>query len=147
MTMPPSWLVDGFIAAVERARVADDENEETARGISIAVAEALMWLDALRQTTRDVGRGRDTAFDLASDPLVRALVFVRGRIHHHWAPVAARYDGRTWAWLSADNLPLPPEPRYADPDGERLYRELLEHQPVLEALNEVARRLANVERP
>jgi hypothetical protein len=147
MTMPPSWLVDGFVAAVGRAKAADDADEDTARGISIAVAEALMWLDALRQTKRDVGRGRVEVVDLADDPLVKALVFVRGRIHHHWAPVAARYDGRTWGWLSADNLPLPPGPEFANPKGERLYRELLEHRPVLDALTELARRLESVERP
>jgi hypothetical protein len=58
MTMPPSWLVDGFVAAVQRARVANDADEDTARGISIAVAEALMWLDAVRQTDRDVSSAR-----------------------------------------------------------------------------------------
>jgi hypothetical protein len=42
---------------------------KTARSISISVAEALMWIDALRQTARDVDRGRAVAKELAQNEL------------------------------------------------------------------------------
>jgi hypothetical protein len=147
MTMPPAWIADGFTAAVRRVEDAIAADDETARSVSIAVAEALMWLDALRQTCRNVGRGHELAAELADDPLVKALTFFRGRLHHHWAPVAAKYDGNNWGWLSADNLPLPPGARHANREGERLYRALVEHRPVLEPLATLARRLEGVERP
>jgi hypothetical protein len=140
-------MVDGFTAAVKRVEAAVASDDDTARSVSIAVAEALMWLDALRQTSRTVGRGHELAAELARDPLVKALTFFRGRLHHHWAPVAAKYDGINWGWLSADNLPLPPDARHVNPEGEKLYRALVEHQPVLEPLAALVERLAHVERP
>lgn len=140
-TMPPSWLCEAYVAAVQRVKEAAADTQ-SARPVSIPVAEALMWLDALQQTTRDVGRGREEAKVLTGDRLVRALRFVRGRTHHHWAPTAY-FDGNVaeWVWQPAENLPLPPEERFLDPKGEKLYEELLARKPVLPALDEVARKL------
>ena len=84
MTMPPDWVVGAFTAAVERVRLAAEADRATSRGIGIPLAEALMWLDVLQQTSRDVGRGRDVAAELARDPLLNALKFARNLVHHHW---------------------------------------------------------------
>lgn len=140
MTMPPAWVVGGFVAAVERARTGAATDVETARGISIPVAEALMWVDALRQTTRDVGRGRDVAEQLARDELVKALTYVRSRVHHHWAPIAYREAGE-WVWLRAENLPLPPKGRFPMRAGEAAYTTLLESRSVMSTLDEAVRRI------
>jgi hypothetical protein len=139
MTMPPDWLAEAFFAAVERAKVGATD-VLTAKGISVPVAEALMWIDALRQTTREVGRGRDEARTLAQDPFMKALIFARGRVHHHWAPIAY-LDVDVWVWLRAENLPLPQDPTFASPRGERLYKAHLEGQPVLATLEEAVRRV------
>ena len=40
VTMPPAWVVGGFVAAVERARPGAVADVATARGISVPVAEA-----------------------------------------------------------------------------------------------------------
>jgi hypothetical protein len=141
--MPPAWVIDGYLAAIARAEEGAADFE-TARGISIPLAEALMWLDTLQQTTRSVGRAQDLADELARDPLVQALTFVRGRAHHHWASaVDPDAEARQWVWVRADNLPLPSEKRFLNPEGERLYRELLEGRPVLSTLKEVGSRLTN----
>jgi hypothetical protein len=66
MTMPPAWMLAGYVGAVDRARFASADAGGTAQAISIAVGEALMWLDAIRQRDRNVGRGRDVADGLAS---------------------------------------------------------------------------------
>jgi hypothetical protein len=142
-TMPPAWVIDGYLAAVARAEEGASDFE-TARGISVPLAEALMWLDTLQQTTREVGGAQDLAGELARDPLIQALTFVRGRAHHHWASVVdPDAEARQWVWVRADNLPLPSEKRFLNPDGERLFRELLEGRPVLSTLKEVGSRLTN----
>jgi hypothetical protein len=142
MTMRPAWVADAFVAAVGRAKAGAAADVETARGVSVPVAEALMWIDALQQTTREVGRARDEAKELARDPLVRALTFVRWRVHHHWAPVAQfDADATEWVWLRAENLPLPPKQRHANREGEQLYKELLEGKAVIATLEDAAGRL------
>jgi hypothetical protein len=145
VTMPPDWVIGAFVDAVERARAAAALDPETVRPISIAVAEALMWIYALQETKRDVGRGRDISAKLASEPIVKALKFVRGRAQHHWTPIAS-FDAKAsqWVWLKAENLPLPPEGRYADAPGESFYKELLEGRPLLSALGAFAERLKSI---
>jgi hypothetical protein len=143
MTYPPDWVVQAFLDAVERAK-AGAADKAFVRGIAIPASEALMWLDVLRQTDRDAGRGREIADALRADPLAKALVFVRARVHHHWAPIAY-FDSALgeWVWLQADNLPLPAE-RFANRRGEVLYRKHLEGKPVLAALEEMSAKLQDV---
>jgi hypothetical protein len=145
--MPPAWLVDGYLAAVGRVQQEiANPTDTTAKTVSIALAEALMWLDALRDTDRAAGRGEGLSAALAKHPTVRALAFVRGRMHHHWSP-AVSPDGRGgWQWIAVENLPEP-RARFADPTGEAAYRQHLERRPVLDALEAVASLLMNVERP
>ena len=149
MTMPPRWVVDAYLAALSRVRAAEDSGDEaatTAESITIALTEALMWVDTLRQTTRKMGRGRELSKIVAADPVVQALSFARARAHHHWGSVVTQGESR-WVWNSADVLPPPERDRYADPDGEALYRQLLEGRPIVEALESVAGLLGDVERP
>lgn len=140
-TAPPDWVVGYYLEAVERVK-AGSLDLSTARGISGPLAEALMWLDVLRQTKRNVGRGQEIAAELARDPVTRAITFVRGRVHHHWASAVDpdRENGR-WVWVRAANLPLPSEKGYLDPEGEELYIEFLEGRPVLDVLETVAARI------
>jgi hypothetical protein len=118
VTTPPDWVIGAFKAAVERVRVGAQTDTATSRGIGIPLAEALMWLDVLQSTSRDVGRGRDIAEKLAQDPVLKALKFVRGRVHHHWAS-ATSFDGEAeqWTWRIADNFPLPPGQRHRNAKG------------------------------
>jgi hypothetical protein len=150
MTMPPRWVVDAYLAALSRVRAAEDSGEEaaaTAELITIGLTEALMWVDTLRTTNRKMGRGQELSKIVAADPVVQALAFARARAHHHWASIVTQGESpRRWVWNSADVLPPAPD-RYADQDGEALYRQLLQGRPVVEALETVAGLLGDVERP
>jgi len=145
--MPPAWLVDGYLTAVGRVRQEiANPTDTTAKTVSISLAEALMWLDALRSTDRSAGGGQNLSSALERDSIVKALVFVRGRMHHHWAPAVIPDTATGWLWMPVENLPQP-RPSFANPRGERAYRQHLEHRPILDALDAVSRLLQGVDRP
>jgi hypothetical protein len=91
LTMPLDWVAHGFVGATRRVSAAPvarrtKEHEEPGAGTnpmeaSIALFEASTWIDSLIEQRPD----------FAGDPRVRALVFVRQRIHHNWA-AAIRFD-------------------------------------------------------
>jgi hypothetical protein len=143
MTMPPAWMLRAYADAVARAREGSKvAGNGTAYAITVAVGEALMWLDAQRQRDRTVGRGRELAAELHRDPVVKALVYFRARLHHHWAPVGYLDEG-VWVWARADTLPLAKD-RHANTRGETLYRQHLEGRPVMDALEAVQAKLESL---
>jgi hypothetical protein len=144
-TLPPRWVVDAYLGALDRVRAAD--NSGAPESMTIALVEALMWIDVLRARGRTVGRGRDLSEALAAHPVIRGLAFLRGRVHHQWGTVVSQgHSSGQWVWTRAEFLPEPPT-RFRDPDGEALYREHLQARPVIDALGEVAALLADIERP
>ncbi len=72
---------------------------------------------------------------------VRAVRFVRNRVHHHWIDALTLADEdqdlpmrlASWLWLWRTELPPPPAGRQ-DAPGEALYREDLAGEPVIGAL-------------
>jgi hypothetical protein len=73
---------------------------------------------------------------------VRALVFVRQRVHHNWA-AAIRFDieQKSDVWIPASNYPLPRRETDRNPEGERRYSELLAGRPITDVLLHLEKRV------
>jgi hypothetical protein len=99
---------------------------------SIALFEASTWMDSLIEQRPD----------FAGDPRVRALVFVRQRIHHNWA-AAIRFDVEqtSYVWIPASNYPEPRKRRDRNREGERRYSEFLAGRPIMEVLLHLEKRV------
>ena len=134
--------LEGYLAAVERAKAAAASETRPTLRVIVPVTEALMWADALQQTTRQPASREDAPAALASDPSMRALGFVRSGVRDYWACVSFfERSAREWVWPRAERLPLPAEHESADPLGKRAYKEVLEGRSVVATLDELATRL------
>lgn len=128
------WLVERYSRARARFKAAAGDHEAPRVDTFIALFEALNWTVASEEYLRRHGHPGD-------DRLVRALRFVRNRVHHHWnealegrtAPVGnsvmvepcveLRIEGfsHDWYWCTVGELA---EGR-PDPDGELAYSQFL----------------------
>jgi hypothetical protein len=115
-------------------------------GSFIPLFEALNWAVSLDDLIRAhwptelsaPGRWHET---IPCGSTVRAVRFVRNRVHHHWIDALALADEdqdsparvASWVWLWKTALP-PPPPDRQDATGETLYREDLAGEPVIGAL-------------
>lgn len=115
-------------------------------GSFIPLFEALNWtvaLDDLIQASWPAelsppGRWYET---ITCGSTVRAVRFVRNRVHHHWidALTLAAEDQdlparvASWVWQWKTELP-PPPPGRSDKPGETLYNEDLAGEPVIGAV-------------
>ncbi|HET6641739.1 MAG TPA: hypothetical protein VFG93_00550 [Gaiellaceae bacterium] len=139
------WLVDGYRRAL--ARFAETAGQRERKERFIPLFEALNWAVAIM----------DYEPMLWKDEIVLGLRFARNRVHHQLAEAleprdvpraevttAVRGQSRRvgpptvldWFWKAADQLPEPEE-RFRDKGyhrGKRAYQELLEGNPVEDAL-------------
>jgi hypothetical protein len=142
------WLVSGYSGAVDRFRAASERDDRSPKAVFFPLFEALNWFDAA-----------DEYLNVAGAPIrerhVRAVRYARRRVHHQWAdalraveyeiesgagPVRISWWTFDWFWKPEENLP-PAPPKYADPMGARMYRDLLADRPAREALESVERYL------
>jgi hypothetical protein len=125
----------------------------------IPVFESLNWIvtiDEWLQVERD---DRDWWVREPDGELVRALRFVRNRVHHQWADAIGSKQSR-WlrllhygqpppsrfppfgpphfvdlgTWVGPDGLPTATEERFVDPSGRTLYAERLAGRSVYETM-------------
>ena len=134
--------LEAYLAAVERAKAAAASENRPSSRVIVPIAEALLWADALQQTTRQPVSREDAPAALESDPSMRALRFVRSGVRDYWACVSFfERSAREWVWPRAERLPLPAGHESADPVGKRTYKEVLEGRSVVATLDELATRL------
>jgi hypothetical protein len=133
VTMPLAKMVRGYVLAHRRL-------EEVAGAYaSIPLFEIGHWLVSMSDR-------KDIAEGFREDPDVRALRFLRNRIHHHYAAaVFIDPDTQEWRWYRAEVLPEPAREEYSEDErgeqayekhldrkGEGFYRRQLEEQPMLD---------------
>ena len=130
------WLIEGYRQALERFTAAADTEGAPTEATFCPLFEALNWAVSIQDYEKAKGRP-------LKQPVVRALRFVRNRVHHHWAAALdlrkfevssgagpLRLTGWTFEWFWRPPEGLPP----GRSGGEQQYRELLAGKPVREAL-------------
>jgi hypothetical protein len=116
-------VIRGYRLAVERLREAHDREDHD--GVFIALTEAMNWLASLADVS-----------DLSKTEDVGAVIFARNRTHHGLASITYRGESRgLHAWRPATQLPIPQDPRHANPKGEKMYVKRLAKQPVLDVFS------------
>jgi hypothetical protein len=130
---PSSWLVRGYVAAVERFREQAAIGSDSAREVYPPLFEALNWAHSLWDTWFRLVEPQDRHLD--------GLRYLRDRCHHQLASViypdpAARGG---WRWHGTGHLPPEDPGRGHDREGAKNYSEFLEQRPVLETLEIVER--------
>lgn len=149
-TASPEWLVVGFLRALDRLKGTIAKGDVEPMEMFIPLFETLHWLVAAK--VEPVLRGRDE-WELA-----RAVRFARNRVNHQWAKALSLQDKpfpsvqtnltsgsrihyppvvKMWCWRPVSELPAE-DPRFADPDGEKLYEDRLSEHLALEALDAIA---------
>jgi hypothetical protein len=115
-------------------------------GSFIPLFEALNWTVALDDLIRarwpnELSAPAQWYKTIPLGSTVRAVRFVRNRVHHHWidALTLAKEDQdlparmASWVWLWKSELP-PPPPGRKDKPGEALYTQDLADEPVIGAI-------------
>jgi hypothetical protein len=135
---PSSWLLRGYVAAVERFREQAALESDSAREVYPALFEALNWAHSLWDTWFRLVEPQDRHLD--------GLRYVRDRCHHESA--AAIYPDQAapggWRWYGTAHLPPEDVGRGHDRQGAKNYSELLEQRPVLETLEIVERHFRSI---
>jgi hypothetical protein len=121
---PSSWLVRGYVAAVERFREQAALKSDSAREVYPSLFEALNWAHSLWDTWFRLVEPQDRHLD--------GLRYVRNRCHHQLAaaiyPDPAAPGG--WRWYGTAHLPPEDVGRGHGREGAKNYSELLEQRPV-----------------
>jgi len=146
----------GFAKSLERFHAATKNRNQI--DTSASLFELLNWAVTLdeRVCTDWTPKGKPLGWawreHVIGAEILQGVRFARNRVHHQWSDAlefddAGRRYPKTfpvvyfeWRWRPAAHLPQPANPRYADPDGQRVYEEQLEH----EIARETAQQLANV---
>jgi hypothetical protein len=135
---PGSWLVRGYVAAVERFRERAAIGADSAREVYPPLFEALNWAHSLWDTWFRLVEPQERHLD--------GLRRVRDRCHHQSAsaiyPDAAALGG--WRWYAIGHLPPEDVGRGHDREGAKSYTELLAQRPVLETLEIVERHFRSI---
>jgi hypothetical protein len=135
---PGSWLVRGYVDAVERFREQAAIRADTAREVYPPLFEALNWAHSLWDTWFRLVEPQDRHLD--------GLRHVRDRCHHQVAsaiyPDAAAPGG--WRWCAIGQLPPEDPGRGHDREGAKNYTKLLAQRPVLETLEIVERHFRSI---
>jgi hypothetical protein len=135
---PGSWLVRGYVDAVERFREQAAIGADSPREVYPPLFEALNWAHSLRDTSFRLVELQDRHLD--------ALRHVRDRCHHQLAsaiyPDPAAPGG--WRWDAIGHLPPEDPGRGHDREGANNYSELLQHRPVLETLEIVEKHFRSI---
>jgi hypothetical protein len=135
---PGSWLVRGYVQAVERFREQAASGADSAREVYLPLFEALNWAHSLWDTWFRLVEPQDRHLD--------GLRYVRDRCQHQLAGAVYRDAAAPgdWRWYAVGHLP-PEEPgRGHDREGARNYSELLAQRPVLETLEIVERHFRSI---
>jgi hypothetical protein len=133
VTMPLAKMVRGYVLAHRRLE------EVVGAYASIPLFEIGHWLVSISDR-------KDIVEEFRKDADVRALRFLRNRIHHHYAAaVFIDPDTQEWRWYRAEVLPEPAREEYSEDErgqrayeqhldrkGEGFYRRQLEEQPMLD---------------
>ncbi len=135
---PGSWLVRGYVDAVERFRKQAAIGAASSSEVYAPLFEALNWAHSLWDTWFRLVEPQDRHLD--------GLRHVRDRCHHQLAsavyPDAAAPGG--WHWHTINHLP-PKNPGHGhDREGSKNYTELLAQRPVLETLETVERHFRSI---
>ena len=135
---PSSWLLRGYVAAVERFREQAALESDSAREVYPPLFEALNWAHSLWDAWFRLVEPQDRHLD--------GLRYVRDRCHHELAaaiyPDPAAPGG--WRWYGSAHLPPEDVGRGHDREGAKNYSELLEQRPVLETLEIVERHFRSI---
>jgi hypothetical protein len=135
---PGSWLVRGYVDAVERFREQAAIGADSPREVYPPLFEALNWAHSLWDTWFRLVEPQDRHLD--------GLRHVRDRCHHQVAsaiyPDAAAPGG--WRWYAIGHLPPDDPGRGHDREGAKNYTELLAQRPVLETLEIVERHFRSI---
>jgi len=137
-------LLEGFKQAHQRFRVA--KNDDDSRQMFFTLFESLNWIASIDDRLRDKNPSWQDQFGKKGQ-IIRALRFVRDRVHHQWAdavyirpgvsvPVEIPTRLSDWVWIEASQLPVPLEEHFRNPHGKKLYQQLLEDRAVRYSLSE-----------
>lgn len=133
-------LIEGYRRAFERFKLASERDDRSTDETFFPLFETLNWAASAEDVLRR--RGDDT-----NDSVLKALKYVRNRVHHQWAdaihvrqyeiqargPGPLMFAGRTfdWFWKPVDELP-PPDRGHER--GAEEYGDLLAGKPASDAL-------------
>ncbi len=120
---PGSWLVRGYVDAVDRFREQAAIGVDSPREVYPPLFEALSWAQWLWDTWFRLVEPQDRHLD--------GLRYVHDRCHHQLAsaiyPDAAAPGG--WRWCAIGRLPPEDPGRGHDREGAKNYTELLAQRP------------------